>query len=212
VWRWSRWWCLPGLMTSGTVTSAVDLSTSRVWYEVDRQQLSTYWLCHPHDSNIGHYRQYPVLQAQLYQWYSRVVEIMHLQHLQSLSACQWRNDNLYCGLMVRRAAFRSFARHIVAVWLIGFSQLLHFHVLCDIFLTTTVLRPFFWDNPGELVPEENFWALWCKGRLTKADTLTIWMATTPCGLSSAHLHYPPFFTGRMPFLPPNQQCQSTEGN
>jgi len=22
---------------------------------------------------------------------------------------------------------------------------------------------------------------------------------------------PPFFTGRMPFLPPNQQCQSTEG-
>jgi len=23
---------------------------------------------------------------------------------------------------------------------------------------------------------------------------------------------PPFFTGRMPFLPPNQQCQSTEGD
>jgi len=23
---------------------------------------------------------------------------------------------------------------------------------------------------------------------------------------------PPFFTGRMPFLLPNQQCQSTEGN
>jgi len=22
---------------------------------------------------------------------------------------------------------------------------------------------------------------------------------------------PPFFTGRMPFMPPNQQCQSTEG-
>jgi len=26
-------------------------------------------------------------------------------------------------------------------------------------------------------------------------------------------HYPPiFFTGQMPFLPPNQQRQSTEGN
>ena len=25
------------------------------------------------------------------------------------------------------------------------------------------------------------------------------------------LHYSSFFTGRMPFLPPNQQCQSTEG-
>jgi len=23
---------------------------------------------------------------------------------------------------------------------------------------------------------------------------------------------PPFFTGWMPFLPPNQQCQSTEAN
>jgi len=27
--------------------------------------------------------------------------------------------------------------------------------------TTTVLRPFFWDHPGEPVPEENFWTLWC---------------------------------------------------
>jgi len=29
-----------------------------------------------------------------------------------------------------------------------------------------------------------------------------------------HTSTPPlcFFTGRMPFLPPNQQCQSTEGN
>ena len=35
---------------------------------------------------------------------------------------------------------------------------------------------------------------------------------TPSGLISAHLHHPPiFFTGWMPFLPPNQQRQSTEG-
>jgi len=26
------------------------------------------------------------------------------------------------------------------------------------------------DHPGETVPEENFWTLWCKGRLTEADT------------------------------------------
>jgi len=25
--------------------------------------------------------------------------------------------------------------------------------------TTTILRPFFWDCPGELVPEEKFWTL-----------------------------------------------------
>jgi len=30
---------------------------------------------------------------------------------------------------------------------------------------TTVLWPFFWDYPGDPVPEENFfWTLWCKGR------------------------------------------------
>jgi len=78
--------------------------------------------------------------------------------------------------------------------------------------TTTVLRPFFWDHLGEQVPEENFWTLWCKGRLTEADTQTIRQGATPSGLISAHLHHPPFFTGWMPFLPPNQQCQSTEGN
>jgi len=61
--------------------------------------------------------------------------------------------------------------------------------------------------------KRNFWSLWCKERLTEADTSTIRLGTTPSGLTSAHFHHPPiFFTGRMPFLPPNQQCQSTEGN
>jgi len=79
--------------------------------------------------------------------------------------------------------------------------------------TRTILCPFFRDHPGEPVPEENFWTLWCRGRLTEADTLTIQLCATPSGLTSAHLHHTPiFFTGRMPFLPPNQQCQSTEGN
>jgi len=44
--------------------------------------------------------------------------------------------------------------------------------------TTTVLRPFFWDQPGKPVPEENFWTLWCTGRLTEADTQTIWLGAT----------------------------------
>ena len=55
---------------------------------------------------------------------------------------------------------------------------------------TTVLRPFFWDHPGELVLEENFWTLSCKGRLTEADTPTIRLGATPSGLISAHLHHP----------------------
>jgi len=79
--------------------------------------------------------------------------------------------------------------------------------------TTTVLWPFFRDHPGEPVPEVNFWTLWCKGRLTEAETPTIRLGSTPSGLASAHLHHPPiFFKGQMPFLPPSQQCQSTEGS
>ena len=61
--------------------------------------------------------------------------------------------------------------------------------------TTTVLWPIFQDHLGEPVPEDNFWTLWCKGRLTEADTRTIRLGTTPSGLASAHLHHPPIFTG-----------------
>ena len=79
--------------------------------------------------------------------------------------------------------------------------------------TTTVLRPFFRDHLGEPVPEENFWTLWYMGRLTEADTPTIWLGTTPSGLTSAHFRHPPCFFYRPDALPaPNQQCQSTEGN
>ena len=62
--------------------------------------------------------------------------------------------------------------------------MLYLHTVNDIFVTviivcdrlnhtTTVLRPFFQDHPGEPVPEQNFWTLWCKRRLTEADTPTI---------------------------------------
>jgi len=50
---------------------------------------------------------------------------------------------------------------------------------------------FFQDHPAEPMPEENFWTLWCKGRLTEADTLTIWLGATPSGLTSADLHHFP---------------------
>jgi len=58
---------------------------------------------------------------------------------------------------------------------------------------TTILRPFFWDHPGELVPKENVWTLWCKGRLTEADTPTIRLGATPSRLTSAYLHHPAIF-------------------
>jgi len=58
---------------------------------------------------------------------------------------------------------------------------------------TSVLRPFFQDHPGEPVPEENFWTLWCKERLTEADTQTIRLGANPSELTIAHLHHPQFF-------------------
>jgi len=71
--------------------------------------------------------------------------------------------------------------------------------------TTTVLRPFFRDHLGE--PEENFWTLWCKGRLTEADTPTIRPGATPSGVTSAHLHHPPYFY-RPDALPDKQPTAS----
>jgi len=65
--------------------------------------------------------------------------------------------------------------------------------------TTTVLRPFFRDHPGAPVPEENFWTLWCKGRLTEADTVTIQLGATPSSLTSAHLHHSPHIFCRPDF-------------
>ena len=37
-------------------------------------------------------------------------------------------------------------------------------------------------------------------------------ASRPRQITTPVPHHSSFFTGRMPFLPPNQQCQSTEGN
>jgi len=78
-----------------------------------------------------------------------------------------------------------------------------------LYTTTTVLQPFFRHHPGESVPEENFWTLWCKGRLTEADTRTIRLSATPSGLTSAHFHHPPIFY-RPDALHAAQLCQSTE--
>jgi len=79
------------------------------------------------------------------------------------------------------------------VYTIQPSQNYHHHHSC--------FTAFFRDHPGEPVPEENFWTLWCKGRLMEVVTLTIQLGATPSGLTSAHLHHPPIsFTGQMPFL------------
>ena len=56
------------------------------------------------------------------------------------------------------------------------------------------------------MPEENFWTLWCKRRLADHPAGRHSIRTNQCPPPSS----PTFFTGRMIFLPPNQQCQSTK--
>ena len=77
---------------------------------------------------------------------------------------------------------------------------------------TTVLRPFFRDHPGEPVPAENFWTLWCKGRLTEADT-QVRLGATPSGLTSAYLHHRPIFFYRPDGVAPSRMvCVSASVN
>jgi len=70
--------------------------------------------------------------------------------------------------------------------------------------TTTVLCSFFRDHPGELVPEENFWTLWCKGRSTEAEIPTIRLDATP----SAHLHHPHFLQAGCPSCRPTNSVKA----
>ena len=78
------------------------------------------------------------------------------------------------------------------------TRCLHMHSLLDCYITHhhhhNHFTALFRYHPGEPVPEENFfWTLWCKGRLTEANTPTIRLGATPSGLTSAHLHHLPIF-------------------
>jgi len=51
-----------------------------------------------------------------------------------------------------------------------------------------------------------------QGKIMEAEVPTFWVDITSTGLTAPLPSQPPkVFTGRMPFLPPNQQRQSTEG-
>ena len=96
------------------------------------------------------------------------------------------NISLNYGMSTLYNAYQVHLSILVVIWQVYVIPFVH-----HISTTTTVLRPFFRDLPGEPVPEENFWTSWRKERLTEADTLTIWLGATPSGLTSAHLHHPP---------------------
>jgi len=66
----------------------------------------------------------------------------------------------------------------------------------------------FRDHPGEPAPEENFWTLWGKGKLTETDTPTIRLDATPSRLTSAHVHHPPFLEAGCPSCRPTNSVKA----
>jgi len=59
--------------------------------------------------------------------------------------------------------------------------------------THNCLTPFFQDYLGELVPEEIFWTLWCKGRHQRpTHRQSRWVPLHP-DKSVTHLYCPPIF-------------------
>jgi len=50
--------------------------------------------------------------------------------------------------------------------------------------------------------QSNNKTIWCKGRSTEADTLTIWLGAIPSGLTSADLHHPHFLHAGRPSCRP----------
>jgi len=87
-----------------------------------------------------------------------------------------------------------------------FSPCLHLH-------TTTVLRLFFQDYPAETGARREFLDFMMQGKINRGRH-----TDHPAGRHCIRTNQcppppsPHIFTGRMPFLPPNQQRQSTEGD
>ena len=108
-------------------------------------------------------------------------------------------------MVTHRSIFVDMPNAITAVphhHLLNVNLRSHYKIYSRHHHTTTVLRPFLRDHPGEPVLEENFWTLWCKGRLTEADTQTIWLGATASGLTSTYLDHPPFLQAGCPSCRP----------
>jgi len=65
---------------------------------------------------------------------------------------------------------------------------------------------------GWVSPPPVFWIIMEQGKIMEAEVLTVRVGATPTRLTAPlPPQSPKVFTGLMPFLPPNQQRQSTEG-
>jgi len=61
------------------------------------------------------------------------------------------------------------------------------------------------------VTEEELLDFKVQGKINRCRHIRL--GDTPSGLTGSHLHHPPiFFTGRMPFLPPNNSVKALKAN
>jgi len=71
----------------------------------------------------------------------------------------------------------------------------------------TVLWPFFWDHPGEPVPEKNL-DFMVQGKINRGRHKTIRIGAALSGLSNAHLHHPNFLQARCPSCHPTNSVKA----
>jgi len=86
--------------------------------------------------------------------------------------------------------FAYFEQHTGCYLLKALCQTFHFCYFC-----ITTPQPFYGPFSGTTWVSQcqKRTSLWCKGRLTEADTSTIRLGATPSRLNSAYLHHPPIF-------------------
>jgi len=124
-------------------------------------------------------------------WATKLLQYM------DISQSQWDMDSTQPTQKCRWGTHRPFIDHLAPT---------HTHTY------TSVLRRFFRDHLGwagarrELLDFMEQGKI-NKGRHTDHPAGRYFIRTKQCPSPPS-----PIFTGRMPFLPPNQQCQSTEGN
>jgi len=93
------------------------------------------------------------------------------------------------GILINSLEVVWFKSHLIAQYFLVLIMIKISKIITKLPHTTTILWSFFRDYPGKPVPEEIFWTLWCKRRLTEADKQTVRLGATPSGLTDAHLHH-----------------------
>ena len=76
---------------------------------------------------------------------------------------------------------------------------------------TSILRLFFWDHPGEPVPAELL-DFAVQGKINRGRQTDHPLGATPSGLTSTHLHHPPFLQAECPSCRPTNSVKALKAS